>query len=213
MRTYEDTFSGDKIYPGKVSFASFLRFPRAFLSLFASYLRLCAKLSNVSQIIIRSFCLSRKIADGITSKLQGKLYVRGDSKIFRFQNGKTESLFLQRKNPRRIAWTTLFRRQHKKGISEEIAKKRTRRTVKQQRGIVGASLDVIKERRAQRPEARAAARQAAIKEGKEKKTAAESKKKMEKAKTAAGAARGQSGAKVSKMGAKGAPSKVSAKTR
>ena len=49
---------------------------------------------------------------------QGKLYVRGDSKIFRFQRGKTESLFLQRKNPRRIAWTTLFRRQHKKGISE-----------------------------------------------------------------------------------------------
>ena len=50
--------------------------------------------------------------------VQGKLYVRGDSKIFRFQNGKSESLFLQRKNPRRIAWTVLFRRQHKKGISE-----------------------------------------------------------------------------------------------
>jgi large subunit ribosomal protein L24e len=50
--------------------------------------------------------------------LQGKLYVRGDSKIFRFQNGKSESLFLQRKNPRRIAWTVLYRRQHKKGISE-----------------------------------------------------------------------------------------------
>jgi ribosomal protein L24E len=50
--------------------------------------------------------------------LQGKLYIRGDSKIFRFQNGKTESLFLQRKNPRRIAWTTLYRRMHKKGISE-----------------------------------------------------------------------------------------------
>lgn len=50
--------------------------------------------------------------------IQGKLYVRGDSKVFRFQNGKTESLFLQRKNPRRIAWTTLFRRMHKKGISE-----------------------------------------------------------------------------------------------
>lgn len=44
--------------------------------------------------------------------------MRGDSKIFRFQNGKSESLFLQRKNPRRIAWTVLYRRQHKKGISE-----------------------------------------------------------------------------------------------
>ncbi|MCJ1466463.1 60S ribosomal protein L24 [Pseudocyphellaria aurata] len=159
MRTYEDTFSGDKIYPGK-----------------------------------------------------GKLYVRGDSKIFRFQNGKTESLFLQRKNPRRIAWTTLYRRQHKKGISEEIAKKRTRRTVKQQRGIVGASLDVIKERRGQGAGQRTEARLKAIREGKEKKAAAESKKKAEKAKTAASASRGQVRIQ-SKMGAKGVPSKVNAKTR
>ncbi|KAL8729111.1 MAG: hypothetical protein Q9166_004942 [cf. Caloplaca sp. 2 TL-2023] len=148
-----------------------------------------------------------------TMSNKGKLYVRGDSKIFRFQNGKTESLFLQRKNPRRIAWTTLYRRQHKKGISEEVAKKRTRRTVKQQRGIVGASLDVIKERRSQRPEARAAARQEAIKAGKEKKASAESKKKQEKAKSAAGAARGQAGRMVSKQGAKGAPSKASGKVR
>jgi large subunit ribosomal protein L24e len=44
---------------------------------------------------------------------------------------------------------------------------------------------VIKERRAQRPEARSAARQAAIKEGKDKRTAAQSVKKAEKAKTAA----------------------------
>ncbi|KAF2655257.1 60S ribosomal protein L24a [Lophiostoma macrostomum CBS 122681] len=160
MRTYDDTFSGQKIYPGK-----------------------------------------------------GKLYVRGDSKIFRFQNGKTESLFLQRKNPRRIAWTTLFRRQHKKGISEEIAKKRTRRTVKHQRAIVGASLDVIKERRGQRPEARQAARQAAIKEGKDKKTAAESKKKAEKAKSAANQARGNVGRIQSKQGAKGSAPKVKATTR
>ncbi|TID16026.1 60S ribosomal protein L24 [Venturia nashicola] len=158
MRTYEDTFSGQKIYPGK-----------------------------------------------------GKLYVRGDSKIFRFQNGKTESLFLQRKNPRRIAWTVLFRRQHKKGISEEVAKKRSRKTVKHQRAIVGASLDVIKERRSMRPEARAAARQQAIKEGKEKKTAAESAKKANKAKTAATKAAG--GAKVSKQGAKGSAPKVQAKSR
>merc|ERR1712070_1306502 len=159
MRTYDDTFSGTKIYPGK-----------------------------------------------------GKLYVRGDSKIFRFQNGKTESLFLQRKNPRRIAWTTLYRRQHRKGISEEVAKKRSRRTVKHQRAIVGAPLDVIKERRTMRPEARAAARQAAIKEGKEKKATAESKKKAEKAKSASKAAQGQA-PKVSKMQAKGAPSKVAAKSR
>ncbi|KAL8387351.1 hypothetical protein RB595_009967 [Gaeumannomyces hyphopodioides] len=160
MRTYDDAFSGQRIYPGK-----------------------------------------------------GKIYVRGDSKIFRFQNGKSESLFLQRKNPRRIAWTVLYRRQHRKGISEEIAKKRTRRTVKAQRAIVGASLDVIKERRTMRPEARSAARAAAIKESKVKKAEAEKAKKAEKAKAAGAAGKGQTGRLTSKQGAKGAPVKVAAKSR
>jgi large subunit ribosomal protein L24e len=102
---------------------------------------------------------------------------------------------------------------HKKGISEEVAKKRTRRTVKHQRAIVGASLDVIKERRTQRPEARAAARTAAIKEGKEKKAASESQKKAEKAKSAAAGARGQVNKLQSKQGSKGAAPKVQARTR
>ncbi|KAK4136991.1 hypothetical protein BT67DRAFT_374219 [Trichocladium antarcticum] len=160
MRTYDDSFSGQRIYPGK-----------------------------------------------------GKLYVRGDSKVFRFQNGKSESLFLQRKNPRRIAWTVLYRRQHRKGISEEVAKKRTRRTVKAQRAIVGASLDVIKERRSMRPEARSAARAAAIKESKDKKAADQAAKKAEKAKGAASVGKGGQGRISSKLGAKGAPVKVAAKSR
>lgn len=63
-----------------------------------------------------------------------------------------------------------------------------------------------------RPEARAAARQAAISEGKEKKATAESKKKAEKAKSASKAASGQA-PKISKQQAKGAPSKVAAKSR
>jgi large subunit ribosomal protein L24e len=78
---------------------------------------------------------------------------------------------------------------------------------------VGAPLEVIKERRNMRPEARAAARQAAIKEGKEKKSAAESKKRAEKAKNAVSAARGQASRIQSKQGAKGALPKVSAKSR
>ncbi|KAK6086096.1 60s ribosomal protein l24 [Seiridium cupressi] len=160
MRTYDDTFSGQRIYPGK-----------------------------------------------------GKLYVRGDSKIFRFQNGKSESLFLQRKNPRRIAWTVLFRRQHRKGITEEAAKKRTRRTVKAQRAIVGASLDVIKERRTMRPEARSAQRSQAIKDAKEKKAAEAAVKKEEKAKRATTASKGQTQRIVGKQGAKGAPQKIKATTR
>lgn len=96
---------------------------------------------------------------------------------------------------------------------QETSKKRTRRTVKQQRGIVGAPLELIKDRRSQRPEAREAARKEAIAKGKEKKATAESKKKAEKAKSAAGAARGQPGRIQSKMGSKGVPNKASGKTR
>ncbi|EJD33755.1 Rpl24Ap, partial [Auricularia subglabra TFB-10046 SS5] len=57
---------------------------------------------------------------------KGKLFVRGDGKIFRFSTSKTESLTHQRKNPRKIAWTVVYRRMHKKGITEEVAKKRAR---------------------------------------------------------------------------------------
>ncbi len=101
---------------------------------------------------------------------------------------------------------------HKKGITEEEKKKRTRRNVKHQRAIVGASLDVIKERRGQRPEQRAAARATAIKAGKEARAAAESQKKAEKAKTAASSARGQS-KPVSKQQARGANTKPVARSR
>ncbi|KAH8926518.1 hypothetical protein BT69DRAFT_1215134 [Atractiella rhizophila] len=83
---------------------------------------------------------------------KGKLYVRLDSKVFRFVSSKNESLFLQRKNPRKIAWTTVYRRVHKKGITEEIAKKRSRKTVKHQRGIVGADMASILKLRNQKPE-------------------------------------------------------------
>ena len=96
---------------------------------------------------------------------------------------------------------------------QEVAKKRTRRTVKSQRAIVGASLDVIKEKRTQRPEARSAARQEAIKENKEKKQAAQAAKKAEKAKNAAVASKGQTVRNVSKMGAKGAGAKPSVGVR
>jgi large subunit ribosomal protein L24e len=62
-----------------------------------------------------------------------------------------------------------------------------------------------------RPEARSAARQAAIKEAKEKKQASAAAKKAEKAKSAV---KGGAGGRItSKAGAKGAPVKVAAKSR
>ncbi|KAJ1673204.1 ferric-chelate reductase, partial [Spiromyces aspiralis] len=98
---------------------------------------------------------------------RGRLFVRSDSRIFRFIDSKTESLFHQSKNPRKIAWTVVYRRHHKKGVSEEVSKKRTRRTVKANRGFVGADWQTIKAKRSEKPEVRAAARASAIKKAKE----------------------------------------------
>ncbi|GMM51573.1 ribosomal 60S subunit protein L24A [Starmerella bacillaris] len=110
---------------------------------------------------------------------RGKLFVRGDSKIFRFFNSKSASLFAQRKNPRQIAWTTLYRRHHRKGQVEEVSKRRSKKAVKTRRAVVGASLDDIKERQTKKPEIRQAEREAAIAKAKEqKKAAAEKRKKV-----------------------------------
>jgi ribosomal protein L24E len=103
MRTYDDTFGGTKIYPGKVS---------------DPFHRRGFDVTDSGHCSLNAISVYAEVNSHPFFRLQGKLYVRGDSKIFRFQNGKTESLFLQRKNPRLIAWTTLYRRQHRKGISE-----------------------------------------------------------------------------------------------
>lgn len=59
--------------------------------------------------------------------------------------------------------TFFHRRKFKKGQEEEQAKKRTRRTQKFQRAIVGASLSDIMAKRNMKPEVRKAQREQAIK--------------------------------------------------
>ncbi|KAI8586633.1 ribosomal protein L24e-domain-containing protein [Geranomyces variabilis] len=143
----------------------------------------------------------------------GKVFVKGDSRTFRFINGKCESYFMQRLKPSKLDWTVVFRRLHKKGITEEAAKKRTKRTVKAQRAVVGASLDAIKAKRTQKPEVRAAARQQALRQAKEKKADTEQKRKAEKAKSAATTRTAQPKAKFSKQAAKGVAAKPKATSR
>ena len=65
---------------------------------------------------------------------------------------------------------------HKKGITEEVAKKRSRRTVKHQRGIVGADLAAIAAKRNQTTAVRSQQRLAAITKAKTEKKDKEVKK-------------------------------------
>eukprot|EP00054_Salpingoeca_dolichothecata_P031355 m.263241 g.263241 ORF g.263241 m.263241 type:complete len:152 (-) comp26852_c0_seq1:115-570(-) len=99
----------------------------------------------------------------------GRFLARVDGKTFWFLNGKVESLFLQRKNPYKIAWTVLYRRKHKKGIAQEKSKRKTRKTVKFQRAIAGVTREKLLMLRNQKPEVRQAQREQALRAAKEKK--------------------------------------------
>merc|ERR1719345_735316 len=85
----------------------------------------------------------------------------------RFFNHKMDSLSKQRIKPVKLMWTQNWRRKNKKGKADEAGKKRTKRAAKVQKAIVGMSLDDIKKKKAQKPELRAAAKEAALKEHKD----------------------------------------------
>ncbi|KAH9525105.1 60S ribosomal protein L24 [Bulinus truncatus] len=110
----------------------------------------------------------------------GKRLVKADGRTFYFLNHKCERSHIMKRNPRNINWTVLYRRKHKKGQVDEIAKRRTRRTQKFQRAITGATLNDIIAKRNQKPEVRKAQREQAIRAYKEKVKVKEAQKKTTK---------------------------------
>merc|ERR1719226_463103 len=97
---------------------------------------------------------------------RGMRYIAKDGKVSYFINAKAESLFQQRIKPVKLRWTQAWRRMNKKGKVDEAAKRRTRKTQKFQKAIVGMSLDDIRQKKAQKPQLRQAAKEAAAKEAK-----------------------------------------------
>uniref|UniRef100_A0A2K6U9J2 Large ribosomal subunit protein eL24 n=1 Tax=Saimiri boliviensis boliviensis TaxID=39432 RepID=A0A2K6U9J2_SAIBB len=92
----------------------------------------------------------------------GRRHARTDRKVFQFLNAKCESVFLSKRNPWHINWTVFYRSKHRNRQSKDIQKKRTRRAVKFQTAITGASLAVIMAKRNQKPEFRKAQQEQAI---------------------------------------------------
>jgi large subunit ribosomal protein L24e len=101
--------------------------------------------------------------------------IRRDGKPIFLGTSKSYSLTIQRKKAAKLVWTQAWRRLHKKGSIETSFKKRTRRSNKVQRAVVGASLEDIKKKASQKVEFRTAQREAALKEVKARKTANKSK--------------------------------------
>merc|ERR550534_1939463 len=135
----------------------------------------------------------------------GKKVVRIDGRGYTFINAKCEKSFLMKRNPRKISWTQLYRRKHKKGQQEEAQKKRTRRTTKFQRAITGATLQDILAKRNQKPEVRKAQREQAIRAAKEVKKTTKATTKKAPAAGAAKAAKPKAAAKAQKVNMKAAP--------
>merc|ERR1712056_70803 len=97
---------------------------------------------------------------------RGQKFVAKDAKVSFFISAKADSLFHQRIKPVKLRWTQAWRRMNKKGKADESAKKRTRKAQKFQKAIVGMSLEDIKKKKAQKPELRQQAKDAAAKEAK-----------------------------------------------
>ncbi|CAN4118868.1 unnamed protein product [Withania somnifera] len=79
---------------------------------------------------------------------RGIRFIRSDSQlVFLFVNSKCKHYFHNRLKPSKLTWTAMYRKQHKKDIAQEAAKKRRRTTKKPySRSIVGATWSEIKER-------------------------------------------------------------------
>ncbi|OJA09734.1 hypothetical protein AZE42_06854, partial [Rhizopogon vesiculosus] len=83
---------------------------------------------------------------------KAKLFVHGDSKISPsppISIYPLPSALLRFRFSDSIAWTQVYRRMYKKGITGEVTRKWSHQAVKHQRGIVGADLATIAARRNQ----------------------------------------------------------------
>ena len=78
---------------------------------------------------------------------RGTKFASKDGKTRYFLNSKVRSLYHQNIKPVKLTWTQAWRRQNKKVRIEEVQKKRTRKTTRVQKAVVGMSLEEIKRRR------------------------------------------------------------------
>ena len=116
---------------------------------------------------------------------RGRKFAAKDGKVYYFFSTKCMSLFHQRKKAVKLTWTQAWRRFNKKIKVDEISKRRTKKTTRVQKAIVGLSLDEIKRRRAEKPEEKDKKLEAAKKEQKQRQQKKIDAKKQEKSKKVA----------------------------
>mmetsp|Transcript_13960 Transcript_13960/g.17312 ORF Transcript_13960/g.17312 Transcript_13960/m.17312 type:complete len:128 (-) Transcript_13960:452-835(-) len=97
----------------------------------------------------------------------GIRFVRRDGQLMTFISKKSKSLYNQNMKPAKLTWTISWRRLNKKMQKDENTRTRKRKTQKATRGVVGVSIESLRKKKNEKPEQRQAAREAALREVKE----------------------------------------------
>ena len=118
-----------------------------------------------------------RIVPGRGTRFAGK-----DGRIHYFISTKARSLFHQKIKPVKLTWTTAWRAYNKKIKVDDIQKKRSRKTTRIQKAVVGMSIEEINRRKAETEAQRDKVVTEAAKEIKDRKQKAMQAKKAERAK-------------------------------
>merc|ERR1712018_898827 len=100
---------------------------------------------------------------------RGSRLVTKDGRLHYFISTKARSLFTKKIKPVKLTWTTAWRAYNKKIKVDDIQKKRSRKTTRIQKAVVGMSIEEIRRRKAESREDRDKANDAAAKEIKDRK--------------------------------------------
>lgn len=79
----------------------------------------------------------------------GRRFIAKDGKLYFFISNKARKLHHQKIKPVKLTWTTAWRRFNKKLRVDETNKKRTRKTVRVQKSVVGMNIADIQRMKAE----------------------------------------------------------------
>merc|ERR1739847_172235 len=113
---------------------------------------------------------------------RGSRFASKDGRIHYFISTKARSLFHQKIKPVKLTWTTAWRAHNKKIKVDDIQKKRSRKTTRIQKAVVGMSIEETRRKKAETREDRDKANTAAEQTIKDRKAKAMQAKKTEKSK-------------------------------
>merc|ERR1712010_392191 len=113
---------------------------------------------------------------------RGSRFISKDGRTHYFISTKARSLFHQKIKPVKLTWTLAWRAYNKKIKVDDIQKKRSRKTTRIQKAVVGMSIEEIRRKKAESREERDQKADSAAKEIKDRKQKAMQSKKAEKSK-------------------------------